>query len=170
MEVPKKLGEVASKALRGRITRILPAQIRSCVEELTDEQLWWRPNDQANSVGNLILHVSGSMRHFLSHGVGGIDYTRDRPSEFAERGPVSKEQLLATFDETIREANQVLGSFDSSRFLDQSADQNYVPTVFDSIFNVAIHLATHTGQIVYITKLLKEGSVDELWIQAHRGN
>ena len=170
METPNNLSDVALAALRSRITRILPAQIRSCVEELTEEQLWWRPNEQANSVGNLVLHLSGSMRHYLSRGVGGIDYTRNRPAEFAERGPIPKEKLLATFDETISQAFEVLGSLDTSRFLDPTDEQDYVPTIFDMIFNIAIHLATHSGQIVYITKMLKEGSVDELWIRAHRGN
>jgi uncharacterized damage-inducible protein DinB len=162
------LSKTALEAIRSRITRILPAQIRSCVEKLSEEQLWWRPNEQANSVGNLVLHVSGSMRHYLSNRVGGIEYERDRPAEFAERGPLAKQQLLETFDETIRQASQVLDSFDTSRFLDTTDEQDYVPTLFDAIFNIAIHLATHAGQIVYVTKMLKEGSVDELWIRAHR--
>jgi uncharacterized damage-inducible protein DinB len=167
METPRSLNDVTLEALRSRIVRIIPAQIKSCVEELSDEQLWWRPNEQANSIGNLILHLSGSMRHYLSRGVGGIDYTRDRPSEFAERGPIPRTQLLSIFDETIEQADRVLGSFDTSRFLEPTEEQNYVPTIFDLIYNISIHLATHAGQIVYVTKMLKEGSVDELWIRAH---
>lgn len=170
MNEKNDLDAVALAALRSRITNILPSQIRACLNELTEEQLWWRPNQQSNSVGNLILHLSGSMRHYLSRGVGGIDYKRDRPTEFAERGPMPRTQLLATFDETIKQAAQVLDNFDKSRLLDASDEPSYVPTIFDVIFNIAIHLATHTGQIVYITKMLKEGSVDELWIRAHRGN
>lgn len=168
MAETEKLSKTALEALRGRIIRILPAQIRACVEELSEEQVWWRPNQQANSVGNLVLHVSGSMRHYLSKRVGGLEYERDRPAEFAERGPIPKEQLLAVFDETIRQASQVLDSFDTDRFLEATDEQQYVPTVFDAIFNVSIHLATHAGQIVYVTKMLKEASLDELWIEAHR--
>ena len=164
-----ELGDVALRALSERITRILPSQIRTCVEELNEDQLWWRPNEQSNSVGNLVLHLSGSMRHYLSRGVGGIQYKRDRPAEFAERGPIPKGQLLSIFDETISQAEQVFSSLDSSRLLDPTDEPDYVPTVFDTVFNISIHLATHTGQIVYITKLLKEGSVDELWIRAHKG-
>lgn len=160
---------VALEALRSRITRTIPTQIKSCVEELNEEQLWWRPNEQANSVGNLVLHLSGSMRHYLSRGVGGFEYDRDRPAEFAERGPLPKAQVLAIFDETIDQAAQVLDSFDTARFLEPTDEQSYVPTVFDLILNISIHLATHAGQIVYITKMLKEGSVDELWIRAHKG-
>jgi len=168
MEPGKNLSSVALEALRGRITRILPKQIRSCVEELTEEQLWWRPNEQTNSVGNLVLHVSGSMRHYLSRGVGGIEYHRDRPAEFAERGPLPRAQLLAIFDATISQAASILDSFDTSRFLEPTDERDYVPTIFDMIFNIAIHLATHTGQIVFVTKMLNEGSVDELWIRAHK--
>src|SRR6266699_2388880 len=108
MKELKSLDNVAFEALQGRIVRILPAQIKACVEELSEEQLWWRPNEQTNSVGNLVLHVSGSMRHYLSRGVGGIEYHRDRPAEFAERGPIPKAQLLAIFDETISDAATIL--------------------------------------------------------------
>lgn len=169
MQPLQSLNTITLAALHSRITRILPAQIRSCVEQLTDEQLWWRPNEQTNSVGNLVLHVSGSMRHYLCRGVGGIDYTRDRPAEFAERGPIPRQQLLATFDETISQAEQILSGFDTSRFLNPTDEPDYVPTIFDMIFNISIHLATHTGQIVYITKMLNAGSLDELWIKAHKG-
>ena len=162
------LDQVALAAFRSRITKILPAQIRSCVEDLSEEQLWWRPNDQSNSVGNLVLHVSGSTRHYLSRSIGHLNYERDRPAEFSERGPVPKEQLLAIFDETIVEAVSVLDSFETSRFTDPTEEPNYYMTVFEQMLGIAMHLATHTGQIVYATKMLKEGSVDELWIRAHK--
>ena len=168
MEQANNLSEVALEALRKRITKIIPAQIRECVEQLNEEQLWWRPNEQANSVGNLVLHVSGSTRHYLCRSIGGIQYDRDRPAEFAERGPLPKEQLLYIFDETIAQARQVLDDFDTSRFLQQSEEPNYFATLFEQILNIAVHLATHAGQIVYVTKMLKEGTLDEIWIRAHK--
>lgn len=168
MEQANSLDEVALEALRKRVTKIIPAQIRECVEQLSEEQLWWRPNEQANSVGNLVLHVSGSTRHYLSRSIGGIQYNRDRPAEFAERGPLPKEQLLSIFDETIAQARQVLDDFDTSRFLQQTEEPNYFSTLFEQILNITVHLATHAGQIVYVAKMLKEGTLDELWIRAHK--
>src|SRR5438552_4022352 len=47
-------------------------------QELSEEQLWWRPNEESNSVGNLVLHVRGAVLHFLCRGVGGFEYERDR--------------------------------------------------------------------------------------------
>jgi hypothetical protein len=168
MEPRKELSHAAIEFLRSRMTKIFPAQIRNCVEQLSDEQIWWRPNPSSNSVGNLVLHLSGSMRHYLSRSIGGIDYTRNRPAEFSERGPVPKQELLAIFDETIRQAEETLDSFDRSRLLDETEEPDYYPTLFDQLFGVALHLATHAGQIFYVTKMLKEGSIDELWIRAHR--
>ena len=168
MQQPGSLNEVALKALRRRITEILPAQIRECVEQLSEEQLWWRPNEQSNSVGNLTLHLSGSMRHYLSRSIGGLDYKRNRPAEFSERGPLPKDQVLSIFDETIEQARRVLNDFDTSRFLDETEEPDYYFTLFEQLLGIAIHIATHAGQIVFITKMLKEGSLDELWIRAHK--
>ena len=38
-------------------------KIRAAVEALPEEGLWWRPNEQANSVGNLLGHLAG-IRHY----------------------------------------------------------------------------------------------------------
>jgi uncharacterized damage-inducible protein DinB len=159
---------VALGSMRSRIASVLPSQIRSCLERLTDEQIWWRPNDSSNSIGNLVLHLCGSIRHYLCRSIGGVDFTRDRPAEFAERGPLSRDELLSILDATISEAAETLDRFDPERLLDPTEEPGYYPSRLDQIFGVAIHIATHMGQIVYVTKMLEEGSLDELWINAHR--
>jgi uncharacterized damage-inducible protein DinB len=146
---------------------VFPAQIRSCIEELNDEQIWSRPNDQSNSVGTLVLHVCGAVNHFLYRGVGGHEYQRDRPAEFATRN-TSKSELLTLFDDTVEKATQTFAALDPSRLSKPSTEPTYYSTVFEDLFGVAIHLATHTGQIVYLTKMLKEGSVNDLWTRTHR--
>jgi hypothetical protein len=162
------IGDFALEALRVRVTKVLPAQIRSCVEELSEEQLWWRPNEQSNSVGNLVLHVRGAVLHFLCRGVGGLEYERDRAAEFAETGSVTKAQLLAMFDEMVEKTVETFDAIDASRLSEPSTEPAYYSVVFEDLFGIAIHLATHTGQIVYVTKMLKEGSVNDLWAQTHR--
>ena len=157
----------ALEALRIRITRVFPAQIRSCVEQLSEEQLWWRPNEQSNSVGTLVLHVRGAVLHFLCRGVGGIDYERDRTAEFAESS-VSKSELLAIFDEMVGKAGQTFEALDASRLEEPSTEPAYYSTILEDLFGVAIHFASHTGQIVYVTKMLREGSINDLWMQTHR--
>ena len=160
--------DLVLQSLKSRISKILPTQIRACLDELNEEQIWWRPNESSNSIGNLVLHLSGSLTHFIARGIGGIDYERNRPAEFNDRRNLPKEELLAIFNKMIEQVSQTLDAFDTSRFLETTDEPSYNPTVFNTIFNVAIHLATHTGQIVFVTKMLKEGAVDEIWIKAHK--
>src|SRR5260221_6710021 len=87
----------ALASLRARITRVFPVQIREAVAKLTDDQLWWRPNESSNSVGNLVLHLSGSLNHFLNHDLGGLAYDRDRDQELAARQHIPRAELLGTF-------------------------------------------------------------------------
>ncbi len=156
------------ESMKSRITKILPTQIRACLEELTEEQIWWRPNESSNSIGNLVIHLAGSLTHFIARGIGGMEYERNRLAEFSERRKLSKEELLTIFNTMMEQVSQTLEAFDTSHFLEPTDEPNYNPTKFNTIFNVAIHLATHTGQIVFITKMLKEGAVYEIWIKAHK--
>ena len=159
---------VLFETIRSRITTIYPEQIYACVEELNEEQLWWRPNESSNSVGNLLLHLSGSLRHYLSRTVGGIEYQRNRATEFTTRDHQSKETVLSIFRETIDQARQVLGTFDLSRMLEPTPEPAYNPTFFHLFYNVSLHLSTHAGQIIFITKMLKEGCLDEIYIRSHK--
>ncbi len=168
MQQVNDINGFALEALRTRITRVLPAQIRSCIEQLSEEQLWWRPNEQSNSVGNLVLHVRGAVLHFLCRGVGNLEYERDRAAEFDAGGSIPKQQLLGMFDEMVAAATQTFDALDPSRLGQPSTEPAYYAIVFEDLFGIAVHLATHTGQIVYVTKMLSEGSVNELWTQTHR--
>lgn len=168
MEARNDLSRSAIDALRVRTTKVMPAQIRACIEQLDDGQLWWRPNGQSNSVGNLVLHVRGAVLHYLWRGVGGLSYERDRPAEFAAAGSITKPQLLAMFDEMVAQAIQTFDALDAARLNEPSTEPAYYSTIFEDLFGVAIHMATHMGQIIYITKLLKENSINDLWSQTHK--
>jgi len=168
MEPTNDLGQFALDALRVRTTKAMPAQIRACLEQLDDEQVWWRPNEHSNSVANLVLHVRGAVLHFLCRGIGGDSYERDRHAEFAAAGSLTKLQLLALFDEMVAQATETFDALDARRLSDPSTEPAYYSTIFEDLFGVAIHLATHMGQILYITKLLKENSINDLWVQTHK--
>jgi uncharacterized damage-inducible protein DinB len=166
MTTQSGIEDTALQALCIRITKVLPTQIRSCLDQLSDEQIWWRPNEQANSVGNLTLHICGAVMHFLCRGVGGHDYLRNRPTEFATQR-LPRSELLKTFDTMVDEAEQTFARMNASRLREESTEPTYYSTVFEDLFGVAIHMAVHTGQIVYVTKMLKEGSINDLWTQTH---
>lgn len=162
------IDEFALQALRIRTTKVLPAQVRRCIEELNDEQLWWRPNPQSNSVGNLVLHLRGAVLHYLCCGVGGLEYQRDRPAEFSASVRIDKQTLLAMFDDMVEKATQTFKALNAVELGEPSTEPKYYSILFEDLFGIVIHLATHTGQIVYLTKMLKENSIDELWMRTHR--
>src|SRR5688572_4505766 len=101
MEAGSVFEPIVFETIRQRVTMIYPEQIFACVQELSEEQIWWRPNESSNSIGNLLLHLSGSLRHYLSRTVGGLEYQRDRAAEFMSRDRLEKEEVLTVFRETI---------------------------------------------------------------------
>jgi hypothetical protein len=159
---------LALEALRSRITGVFPAQVRAAIAGLSDEQLWWRPNESSNSIGNLILHLSGSINHFLNRNIGGIAYDRDRPAEFAERRVISRAELLQVFDEMVARAVQTFTTLTPERLGADSPEPKMHSIVFEDLLNVAVHFSTHAGQIVWIAKMLEAGSVDEVWMRTHK--
>jgi uncharacterized damage-inducible protein DinB len=162
------MNDVALTALRIRITGVFPAQIRAAIGPLTDEQLWWRPNEQSNSIGNILLHLTGSLNHFLNRNLGGIAFERDRAAEFSERRPLPKHELLALFDDMVTKADQTCCALTPERLGEPSPEPTMHDIIFEDLINIVAHLASHAGQIVWIAKMLNEGGVDEVWMKTHR--
>ena len=142
-------------------------KIAAAIEALADEQIWRRPNESSNSIGNLLLHLSGNIRQWLISGVGGAEDKRDRASEFAARGSVPKGELVELVKATLDEADAVLARIEDECAAANSdgplqrlcRPQSYEVTVLDAIFHVVEHFSYHTGQIVFAAKWLAEGQV-----------
>jgi uncharacterized damage-inducible protein DinB len=158
----------ALAALRARITKVFPAQIRECLARLDDEQIWWRPNEASNSVGNLVLHLSGSLNHYLNFAIGGIEYNRDREAEFAERKQIPKGELLMIFDDMVSKAEQTFETITLGRLGDPSPEQKMYTVVMEDLISIAVHIANHAGQILWITKMMKDGGLEDVWMKTHK--
>jgi uncharacterized damage-inducible protein DinB len=130
-------------------------KIRKCVESLSDEELWWRPNSGSNSAGNLLLHLTGNVRQWIIAGIGRTEDTRVRDREFSEQGPITTGQLLGDLESTVVQACAVLSDLPSESLLEIRKIQKYEVTLLQAIFHVVEHFSGHTGQIIYLTKLLK---------------
>lgn len=131
------------------------SRLRSCVERLTDDQVWWRPNEASNSVGNLLLHLNGNVRQWLVASFDRLEDTRDRPAEFAERQHLPLATILEQLDETLRQASQVLRRLTDGDLRASYRIQGYTVTGLHAVYQVVEHFGMHYGQILYITKLLR---------------
>ena len=150
---------------RTRLVKDYPGQIDACLEVLTDEDVWWRPNDEANAVGNLVLHLSGSNRYYLEQVIGGRDIGRDRDAEFAARGGYTKAQLKALWDETRGIVEGVLTGLDPAQMTQTTEATGKLTTYAQILLHVTHHNATHMGQIVWITKMRHAGALDDIWMK-----
>ncbi len=128
-------------------------RIEHCVNQLGDEQLWWRPHASMNSVGNLLLHLCGNLQQWIVSGLGGVPDTRDRPAEFAERGPISRDALINRLKAVIAEADATLAALDESRLLEPRRIQGFDETVMSALWGSLEHLSGHTQEIVFITRM-----------------
>lgn len=128
-------------------------RIVKCLQQLSAEELWWRPNSASNSAGNLVLHLCGNVRQWILSGLGGVEYRRERDREFAERGPIPRQVLVAQLRRTVRDACEVLAHLSGDSLSRKHKIQGYRVTGLDAAFHVAEHFGYHTGQIIYITKL-----------------
>lgn len=162
------MNDITIDALRSRITKVFPAQVRAAVDTLSEEQVWWRPNEESNSVGNIVLHLTGSLNHFLNRNIGGIEYARDRAAEFAERRTIPKDELMAMFDDMVARAERTFDGLTPERLGEPSPEPKMHQIVLEDLLGVLSHIANHTGQIVWIAKMLHGGEIDDVWIKTHR--
>lgn len=128
--------------------------IEKCLALLTVEQVWTRPNDVSNSIGNLVLHLRGNVRQWIVAGIDGQEFARDRPAEFSQRDALPIAQILPPLQATIDDAASVIAGLTAERLLERVTIQAYDLTVLSAVFHVVEHFSLHTGQIVYQTKIL----------------
>jgi uncharacterized damage-inducible protein DinB len=130
-------------------------RMRECVESLTEEQVWWRPNAASNSVGNLLLHLNGNVRQWLITSFSNSEDPRDRPAEFAARQALPTAELIQMVDATLQEARAVLARLSEADLQRTFEIQGYKVTGLHAVYHVVEHFGIHHGQILYITKQLR---------------
>jgi hypothetical protein len=128
-------------------------KIKHCLGQLTDEQVWWRSRPSRNSIGNLILHLCGNVRQWIIAGLSGATDVRDRPAEFAERGPIPKAELLHKLEAVVDEAGAVLVQQTARQLLEARPIQGFDVTGLAAIFDSVPHFRGHTQEIVHLTRL-----------------
>ena len=128
-------------------------KIEKCVEMLNDEQVWWRANPSSNSIGNLLLHLSGNVGQWIVVGLGGAADMRDRDAEFAQHDTIPRDDLLNRLQQTLGEADETLARFETDKLLEPFAIQGLEVTALAAILHVVEHFSMHTGQIILIAKM-----------------
>lgn len=134
--------------------RELSTRLEACLAQLTEEQLWARGGENENAVGNLVLHLCGNVRQWIIASIGGEPDTRHRDGEFHARGGMTGAELRQRLGATVHQATSVIEGVSAPRLADRMVIQGYDVSVLDAIYHVVEHFAMHTGQIIFVTKML----------------
>lgn len=149
------LSALISSSLAAHYDRVR-ARVHALVEPLSAEQLWRRPFPYGNSIGHLLLHLTGNLSYYVGAQIAGTGYVRDRPREFSDTSHRPKEQVLRDFDQAVE---MVLATLAAQGEADWRAPYHAVGAedVGDRLtilLRCAAHADHHAGQMIYLCKQL----------------
>jgi uncharacterized damage-inducible protein DinB len=140
-------------ALIAELERLRDA-VRQLVEPLDEKTLWAKPIEPGNSVGHLILHLTGNLNHRVGAELGGTGYVRDREREFTETSPPDKATLLANLDGAVATFRRVVEGLTAEQLAAAYPEPQFGP-VLHTLVHLVAHFALHRGQMSYIVRLVK---------------
>jgi len=146
--------EVTQEAIH-RLQENTP-KIKKCLDELTEEEIWKRPNNSSNSIGNIVVHLCGNITQYILSSLGNAEDRRERDKEFAVEGGWNKKELFEKLQSTVDEAVKIIKDVDQQDLLRKRSVQSYELSAIGIIIHVVEHYSYHTGQIIFWTKLLKD--------------
>jgi len=132
----------------------LHGRIQDCLGRLTPEQIWTRNSANENAVGNLVLHLSGNVRQWIGSGVAGLPDHRERDAEFDARGGKETAELSELLKTRVAEVTAIIRAVPAARLTERITPQGHDVTVLEAIAHVVEHFAMHTGQVMFLTKML----------------
>lgn len=141
------------------LTKEYPIKLRHCVNALPRGKVWARPNESSNSIGNLLVHLTGNVTEWILGGVGGRSIKRNRAGEFAQADGADAGTLLDNLEAVLREADSVLAGLTEEDLERSIVIQERDTTILGAIYHVVEHFAMHTGQIVLLTKTYAPGKI-----------
>ncbi len=130
-------------------------KIEKCLDALEEEEIWLRPNESSNSIGNLILHLCGNITQYIISSLGNVKDTRERDSEFNATGGMSKTELYEKLTNVAYEAKNVIREINLEDLSAIRSVQGFKLSGIGIIIHVVEHFSYHTGQISFWTKMIK---------------
>ena len=142
----------------GRYFRHLASRVERAVRSVGEEQLWTKPFPFGNSIGHLVLHLTGNLNHYVGALVAGTDYVRHREHEFTDPVRHPTEELLANFHRAVDLVVQTIESQDAAALATPVADQPPIQTRLGLFLVCAAHMNNHIGQMSYLVQALQSST------------
>jgi uncharacterized damage-inducible protein DinB len=147
-----RLLDLFRQSLSGQL-RQLRDGVRELSTPLSKEEFWKKPLSPGNSIGHLVLHLTGNLNHFVGAQLGGTGYVRDREREFTESHPPAKSVALARLDEAVAVFERTISALTEEQLASPHPDPRF-GTVFNALISILNHFAMHRGQMSYLQRLV----------------
>ncbi len=131
--------------------------VRQLAQPLSDKELWTKPLEPGNSVGHLILHLTGNLNHFVGAHLGGTGYVREREREFTEANPPTRTVALADLDAAVATFRRVVSDLTAEQLAAPFPEARF-GSVTKCLLHLVAHFALHRGQMSYLVRLVKTDS------------
>jgi len=123
------------------------------MEQLSQEDLNWRPNPESNSIANLVFHMDGNLRSRVGEGIGRVPFQRDRDGEFNANADYAPEELLRLWNEAFSEADRIIAALTEDRLSETTQAYGKTITLAETLVATLSHGSEHVGQIIYVAKM-----------------
>ena len=129
------------------------AQARTLTADLSEDEFWTRPYPYGNSVGHLLLHVTGNLSYYIGTEIAGTGYVRDRPLEFSDSSRRPREDVVSALEDAVamvvRTVEDQTPDDWARAYQAHGADD---PTRLSIVLRCLAHFFHHLGQIIYLVK------------------
>ncbi|MFN4258539.1 MAG: DinB family protein [Gemmataceae bacterium] len=147
------MSELVKASLLGKLDQLW-AEVKQLTEPLTDAQLWTKPMPESNSIGHLLLHLTGNLNYYIGAQLGQTGYIRDREREFTETNVPDRETLLANLDAAIADARRIVAPLSAAQLASPHPEERF-GTVLNALVHLVAHFALHRGQMSYLVRLVQ---------------
>ncbi len=141
------------------------------MDQVPDEGLFWKYNEDSNSIATIVKHLSGNMfsrwTDFLK--TDGEKEWRERDGEF-ENDLTSRKEITEKWEAGWQLLFETTGSLSEKDFGKTVYIRAEPHSVMDAINRQLAHYACHVGQIIYLGKMLSEGKWQSLSIPKGQSN
>ena len=129
--------------------------IKKSLEDISEKELWQKPNGSLNSIANLLLHLSGNITQYIVSSLGENKDKRQRDLEFSVSGGLKKSEVLNKLEDTVETAKRVIFDATPEQLIKLRSVQGFSFSGVGIIMHAVEHYSYHTGQIAFWVKQLK---------------
>lgn len=129
--------------------------IKKSLAEISEDEVWQKPNPSLNSMANLILHLCGNMTQYVISSLGETEDKRNRDDEFSVTGGLTKDELFIKLESVVDDAKRVIFNVTPNQLVKMRSVQGFSFSGVGIILHAVEHYSYHTGQIAFWVKQLK---------------